>query len=90
MMVGTFGSPRRQQRKDFEEAMEAFREDLGVMVGALREEQASRASVRRGEHPSTTGSEARRPGPARPAVDPPLRPRFRGVSPRPRQLPSRS
>ena len=52
MMAGTFWEYRRQQRKEFAAAMEAFREDLGVLSEQIRESLDVEGDVRRREHPS--------------------------------------
>ena len=52
MMAGTYWEARRQQRKDFAQAMEDFREDLAILSGRIRSALDREGEVRRGEHPS--------------------------------------
>jgi S-DNA-T family DNA segregation ATPase FtsK/SpoIIIE len=53
MVMGSTWESRRNARKDFEEAMEDFREDLGFIVEDVKAELAVEQRVRRGEQPST-------------------------------------
>ncbi|TQM55152.1 FtsK/SpoIIIE domain-containing protein [Humibacillus xanthopallidus] len=52
MMAGTYWEARRQQRKDFAQAMEDFREDLAILSGRIRSALDREGHVRRSEHPS--------------------------------------
>ena len=52
MMAGTYWEARRQQRKDYAQAMEDFREDLAILSGRIRTALGVEGEVRRGEHPS--------------------------------------
>ena len=52
MMAGTFYEARRQQKKDFAQAMEDFTEDLGLLSQRIRGSLEVEGEVRRGEHPS--------------------------------------
>ena len=54
MVVGSTWESRRSARKDFEEAMEDFREDLGFIVEDVRDELEVEQRVRRSEQPSST------------------------------------
>ncbi|MDV3219941.1 FtsK/SpoIIIE domain-containing protein [Intrasporangium sp.] len=52
MMIGTYWEFKRQQAKAFAAAMEAFREDLGILSEQVRQSLDVEADVRRREHPS--------------------------------------
>ncbi len=52
MMAGTYWEARRQQKKDFAQAMEDFREDLAILSARIRTALDREGDVRRGEHPS--------------------------------------
>ncbi|GAA5016567.1 FtsK/SpoIIIE domain-containing protein [Terrabacter aeriphilus] len=52
MMAGTFYEARRQQKKDFAQAMVDFNEDLGTLAQRIRGSLEQEGRVRRGEHPS--------------------------------------
>ena len=52
MMAGTYYEARRQQKKDFAQAMEDFTEDLGLLSQRIRGSLEVEGEVRRGEHPS--------------------------------------
>ena len=71
MMAGTYWEARRQQKKDFAQAMEDFREDLAILSGRIRSALGREGEVRRGEHPSGDAVPDRRARPERAAVDPP-------------------
>ena len=52
MMAGTYWEARRQQKKDFAQAMEDFREDLAILSARIRTALDREGDVRRSEHPS--------------------------------------
>lgn len=56
MLFGHYWESKRNAKKDFEQAMTEFREDLGVMVEQVEEEQALEVAGRQAEHPSATES----------------------------------
>ncbi|MHA3835139.1 FtsK/SpoIIIE domain-containing protein [Terrabacter sp. AAH1] len=52
MMAGTYYEARRQQKKDFAQAMVDFKEDLGLLSQRIRGSLDAEGHTRRGEHPS--------------------------------------
>ena len=52
MMAGTYYEARRQQKKDFAQAMEDFREDLELLSQRIRGSLEVEGHTRRAEHPS--------------------------------------
>ena len=52
MLFAHYAESRRHARQDFEQAMEHFREDLGVLVAELKDEQVREVAGRQAEHPS--------------------------------------
>ncbi|MEO7447991.1 MAG: FtsK/SpoIIIE domain-containing protein, partial [Humibacillus sp.] len=52
MMAGTYMEARRQQKKDFVQAMIDFKEDIGLLSDRIRAMADTEVGVRRGEHPS--------------------------------------
>lgn len=54
MMAGTYYEARRQQRKDYEQAMQDFKEDLALLSDRIRASLEREGHVRRGEQPSGT------------------------------------
>ncbi len=48
MMAGTYWEARRQQKKDFAQAMEDFREDLAILSDRIRSALDREGEVRRG------------------------------------------
>ena len=52
MLFAHYAESRRHARQDFEQAMEHFREDLGVLVAELQDEQVREVAGRQAEHPS--------------------------------------
>ena len=88
MMAGTYYEARRQQKKDFAQAMEDFTRGPRPALAAH-----PRLPRGRGPHPSRRAPERRRlpdrgPRPQRPAVDPsPRRQRLRRAPARPRHPP---
>jgi S-DNA-T family DNA segregation ATPase FtsK/SpoIIIE len=53
MMAGTYYEARRQQKKDYAQAMVDFREDLELLSGKIRDRLVTEGEVRRAEHPSS-------------------------------------
>ncbi len=53
MMAGTYYEARRQQRKDYAEAMADFREDLALLSDRIRSRLLVEGETRRGEHPGS-------------------------------------
>jgi S-DNA-T family DNA segregation ATPase FtsK/SpoIIIE len=54
MLFGHFLESRRNARKDYEQALLEFREDLGIMVEQLEEEQGREVAGRQAEHPASS------------------------------------
>jgi len=52
MMAGTYYEARRQQKKDFAQAMAEFREDLDLLSQRIRGSLEVEGDTRRAEHPS--------------------------------------
>ncbi|MGN6754422.1 MAG: FHA domain-containing protein, partial [Intrasporangium sp.] len=55
MMAGTYYEARRQQRKDYAEAMAAFRDDLALLSDRIQSRLRLEAETRRAEHPGSAG-----------------------------------
>ena len=56
MLFGHYLESRRTARKDYEQALVEFREDLGIMVDQLKEEQEREVVGRQAEHPASSES----------------------------------
>ena len=53
MMAGTYYEARRQQRKDYAEAMTDFRDDLSLLSDRIQSRLLLEGETRRAEHPSS-------------------------------------
>ena len=70
MLFGHYFESRRNARKDYEQALAEFREDLAIMVEQLEEEQGREVVGRQAEHPAELRGGRGGRQRVQPAVDP--------------------